>query len=124
MSQSDQLLRFLFRERDVRGEVVKVGASLDAMLAGHQYPQPVKQLLAELVAATSLLTATLKFEGQIAALEAEPDGVEMPEKCACACKQCQPRSHLRADENRRSAFERVKDECPCRQPLARLPRQS
>jgi molecular chaperone Hsp33 len=73
MSQSDQLLRFLFRERDVRGEVVKVGASLDAMLAGHQYPQPVKQLLGELVAATSLLTATLKFEGQIA-VQLQGDG--------------------------------------------------
>lgn len=73
MSQSDQLLRFLFRERDVRGEVVKVATSLDAMLAGHQYPQPVKQLLAELVAATSLLTATLKFEGQIA-VQLQGDG--------------------------------------------------
>ena len=73
MNQSDQLLRFLFRERDVRGEVVKVSASLDAMLAGHQYPQPVKQLLAELVAATSLLTATLKFEGQIA-VQLQGDG--------------------------------------------------
>ncbi len=73
MSQSDQLLRFLFRERDVRGEVVKVSASLDTMLAGHNYPQPVKQLLAELVAATSLLTATLKFEGQIA-VQLQGDG--------------------------------------------------
>lgn len=73
MNQSDQLLRFLFRERDVRGEVVKVGASLDTMLAGHHYPQPVKQLLAELVAATSLLTATLKFEGQIA-VQLQGDG--------------------------------------------------
>ncbi len=73
MSQSDQLLRFLFRERDVRGEVVKVSTSLDQMLAGHQYPQPVKTLLAEMVAATSLLTATLKFEGQIA-VQLQGDG--------------------------------------------------
>lgn len=73
MSQSDQLLRFLFRERDVRGELVKVASSLDQMLAGHEYPQPVKQLLAEMVAATSLLTATLKFEGQIA-LQLQGDG--------------------------------------------------
>lgn len=73
MSQSDQLLRFLFRELDVRGELVKVGTSLDQMLAGHDYPQPVKQLLAEMVAATSLLTATLKFEGQIA-LQLQGDG--------------------------------------------------
>lgn len=73
MSQSDQLLRFLFRERDVRGEVVKVSTSLEQMLAGHQYPQPVKTLLAEMVAATSLLTATLKFEGQIA-VQLQGDG--------------------------------------------------
>lgn len=66
MHQHDQLVRFIFRELDVRGEVVQVGASLDQMLQNHDYPFPVKRLLAELVAATSLLTATLKFEGQIA----------------------------------------------------------
>lgn len=73
MSQSDQLVRFLFREKDVRGEIVQVAASLDLMLQNHQYTQPVKQLLAELVAATSLLTATLKFEGQIA-VQIQGDG--------------------------------------------------
>lgn len=73
MSQSDQLVRFLFREKDVRGEILQVAASLDLMLQNHQYAQPVKQLLAELVAATSLLTATLKFEGQIA-VQIQGDG--------------------------------------------------
>lgn len=73
MSQSDQLVRFLFRVKDVRGEIVQVAASLDLMLQNHQYAQPVKQLLAELVAATSLLTATLKFEGQIA-VQIQGDG--------------------------------------------------
>jgi molecular chaperone Hsp33 len=43
------------------------------MLLHHSYPQPVKQLLAELVAATSLLTATLKFEGDIA-VQVQGDG--------------------------------------------------
>ncbi len=65
MSQNDQLVRFIFRELDVRGEVVKVNASLEKMLENHDYPLPIKQLLAELVVATSLLTATLKFEGSI-----------------------------------------------------------
>ena len=31
----------------------------------HTYPQPVKTVLAELLVATSLLTATLKFAGDI-----------------------------------------------------------
>lgn len=73
MSSSDQLVRFLFREKDVRGEIVKVASSLDLMLQNHQYAHPVKQLLAELVAATSLLTATLKFEGNIA-VQVQGDG--------------------------------------------------
>lgn len=70
---ADQLYRFLFQNRNVRGEMVQLASSLDQMLQNHQYPQPVKQLLAELVAATSLLTATLKFEGDIA-VQVQGDG--------------------------------------------------
>ena len=70
---SDNLFRFLFQQRNVRGEIVQLSSSLDQMLLHHSYPQPVKQLLAELVAATSLLTATLKFEGDIA-VQVQGDG--------------------------------------------------
>jgi molecular chaperone Hsp33 len=70
---SDTLYRFLFQQKNVRGELVQLSASLDQMLLHHDYPQPVKQLLAELVAATSLLTATLKFEGDIA-VQIQGDG--------------------------------------------------
>lgn len=70
---TDQLHRFLFQHKSVRGEVVQLSASLDQMLLQHDYPLPVKQLLAELVAATSLLTATLKFDGDIA-VQIQGDG--------------------------------------------------
>jgi molecular chaperone Hsp33 len=70
---SDTLYRFLFQQRNVRGELVQLATSLDQMLLHHDYPQPVKQLLAELVAATSLLTATLKFDGDIA-VQVQGDG--------------------------------------------------
>lgn len=70
---SDNLYRFLFQQRNVRGELVYLSDSLQQMLLNHDYPQPVKQLLAELVAATSLLTATLKFEGDIA-VQIQGDG--------------------------------------------------
>ncbi|KKO44592.1 molecular chaperone Hsp33 [Arsukibacterium ikkense] len=62
----DKLHRFLFQQKHVRGELVHVASSLDSMLQNHHYPLPVKQLLAELVVATSLITATLKFDGEIA----------------------------------------------------------
>ncbi|NRQ44185.1 Hsp33 family molecular chaperone HslO [Rheinheimera sp. YQF-2] len=70
---SDKLYRFLFQQKHVRGELVQLSASLDQMLLQHDYPLPVKQLLAELVAATSLLTATLKFDGDIA-VQVQGDG--------------------------------------------------
>lgn len=57
----------------MRGELVQLADSLDQMLLHHDYPQPVKQLLAELVAATSLLTATLKLDGDIA-VQIQGDG--------------------------------------------------
>lgn len=70
---TDALIRFLFQQKHVRGELAYVEDSLDKMLQHHQYPLPVKQLLAELVVATSLLTATLKFEGEIA-VQLQGDG--------------------------------------------------
>lgn len=69
----DMLHRFLFQEKHVRGELVQVADSLDHMLQNHHYPLPVKQLLAELVVATSLITATLKFDGEIA-VQLQGDG--------------------------------------------------
>ena len=70
---SDSLYRFLFQQRNVRGEMVQLADSLDQMLLHHDYPLPIKQLLAELVAATSLLTATLKLYGDIA-VQIQGDG--------------------------------------------------
>ena len=65
MTQHDQLHRYLFENHAVRGELVTVSETLEQILEGHSYPQPVKNVLAELLVATSLLTATLKFDGDI-----------------------------------------------------------
>ena len=65
MAQHDQLHRYLFENYAVRGELVTVSESLRQILENHSYPQPVKTILAELLVATSLLTATLKFAGDI-----------------------------------------------------------
>lgn len=65
MTQHDQLHRYLFENYAVRGELVTVSETLEQILDGHSYPQPVKNVLSELLVATSLLTATLKFDGDI-----------------------------------------------------------
>lgn len=61
----DQLHRFIFDEAHIRGELVQLKDSLHTLLDTHDYPPCLQQLLAEMMLATSLLTATLKFEGEI-----------------------------------------------------------
>lgn len=63
--RTDFLYRYLFNNADVRGEWVQLDHTFQAMIEGHQYPVQVAELLGELAAATSLLTATLKFKGEI-----------------------------------------------------------
>ena len=63
--KNDILHRYLFDGMHVRGELVQVKNAFQTMVANHNYPQGVKNLLGEVMAATSLLTATIKFEGEI-----------------------------------------------------------
>lgn len=63
LPDTDFTQRFLFEDRDVRGEWVSLDHSYGEVLARHPYPQPVATLLGELMAATSLLVGALKFDG-------------------------------------------------------------
>jgi molecular chaperone Hsp33 len=65
MSDADTLQRFLFDDTDVRGELVHLDASWRAVLERHLYPATVLSLLGEALAATVLLTGTLKFAGAL-----------------------------------------------------------
>lgn len=62
----DQLHRYLFNQGNVRGEMVRLEKSFQAILDSYSYPLIIQQILGELMAAASLLTATLKFKGDIA----------------------------------------------------------
>lgn len=62
----DQLNRYLFDNVHVRGELVQVSNTYQEIINNHSYPAPINQLLGQLLAATSMLTALLKFEGDIA----------------------------------------------------------
>ncbi len=71
--QPDLLHRFVFDNYEIRGELVQLSNSSREMLSGHHYPKPVQRLLSELMVATSLLTATLKFQGSIT-VQVQGDG--------------------------------------------------
>lgn len=70
---SDQTQRFLFDDNDVRGETATLAESYQHVLAKHAYPEPVAQLLGELLAAAALLVGTLKFDGLLS-LQARSEG--------------------------------------------------
>ena len=62
---NDKLYRYLFQNRAVRGEWVRLNQTFTDTLNTHHYPTPVQNLLGEMMVATNLLTATLKFNGNI-----------------------------------------------------------
>ncbi len=66
MAQQDLLHRYTFENLDARGELVQLNQTFNEIICGHDYPAPIQALLGELLAATCLLTATLKFQGSIA----------------------------------------------------------
>ncbi|WOH36674.1 Hsp33 family molecular chaperone HslO [Thalassotalea fonticola] len=64
-TNTDVLNRYLFDNTHARGELVQLDKSFKEIITNHDYPAAVTDLLGQLMAATCLLTATLKFEGEI-----------------------------------------------------------
>ncbi|MBZ0091626.1 MAG: Hsp33 family molecular chaperone HslO [Sulfuricellaceae bacterium] len=65
MNEHDSLQRFMFEQAPLRGEIVQLGASWKAVLERREYPPALRRLLGELLAASVLLAATLKFSGRL-----------------------------------------------------------
>ncbi|MBI1835048.1 MAG: Hsp33 family molecular chaperone HslO, partial [Burkholderiales bacterium] len=59
----DQLQKFMFEHAGVRGELVELPTTWQEILSHHDYPVAVQNILGELLAATALLSANLKFDG-------------------------------------------------------------
>ncbi len=70
---SDTLQRFLFDKAPVRGASVQLDATWQAVLERHDYPQPVRDLLGEMMVSAVLLTSTLKMKGRMS-LQLQGDG--------------------------------------------------
>ena len=65
MSDTDTLQRFVFEHADIRGEIVHLSASYQAIMQQHQYPPIIQRLLGEALLAVALLSASIKFKGQL-----------------------------------------------------------
>jgi len=64
-NSADALQRFSFDKTNIRGELAHLNASYRDVLKRHQYPALIAKAVGELMAATALLSANLKFSGRL-----------------------------------------------------------
>src|ERR671913_1990643 len=69
----DVVLPFAVEPLDVRGRIVRLGASIDTILARHGYPDAVARVIGEAAALTVMLGSSLKLEGRFQ-LQTKSDG--------------------------------------------------
>jgi len=63
--QRDSLHRFVFENTPIRGNTVHLNITFNQALQYHDYPAPLRMMLGELMAASVLLSATLKMDGAL-----------------------------------------------------------
>lgn len=73
MALDDQFQRFLFDDSQIRGEWVRLSTSYQDIVSQADYPAIIQQLLGESLAASVLLSGTLKFEGSLS-IQAQGNG--------------------------------------------------
>jgi molecular chaperone Hsp33 len=71
--EKNSVMPFDVKPLGVRGRIVKLGGVIDDIVQRHDYPPAVSALLAEAIALTAMLGATLKFEGKFI-LQTKTDG--------------------------------------------------
>ena len=64
-NDKDTLQRFLFDALGIRGLIVHLDATQQALLQSHPYPAPVASLLGQTAAASLLLSGIIKFDGSL-----------------------------------------------------------
>jgi molecular chaperone Hsp33 len=95
----DTALGVTIPSRNARGRMVRIGPSLDAILANHGYPPIIEQLLAEALALTALLGSLLKDPGGQMTLQAQTEN-GIVDLLVCDYLGGQLRGYVRHDPER------------------------
>jgi molecular chaperone Hsp33 len=101
----DVLQPFLIDARSIRGRLVRLGPSLDAMLSGHDYPPAVAARVAEAAALAATLAGALKYNG-IFTLQIQADGA-IPLLVVDITSEGDFRGYARFDEEKLAAAEKA-----------------
>ena len=65
MIEKDAVIPFVFETLPVRGAIVQLESAWRRMQEGHDYAQPVAEILGHAAAATALIAQSLKFDGSV-----------------------------------------------------------
>lgn len=96
---ADRLVSFTIPGCHARGRVVRLGPVLDRILAAHEYPGPIQQLLAEALVLTALMGGLLKREGSQLTMQAQTKG-GVVELLVCDYRDGELRGYVQHDSAR------------------------
>ncbi|NNF15756.1 MAG: Hsp33 family molecular chaperone HslO [Gammaproteobacteria bacterium] len=89
MSEQDSIHAFSFQDFPVRGKLVHLNASWQAVLERKDYPAHLRPLLGQALASAVLLASTLKFDGRLT-MQLQSEGA-----LKLLLSQCSSENHVR-----------------------------
>ena len=95
----DRLMGFTLPQRTARGRIVRLGPALDEVLRAHDYPPPIRHLLAEALVLAALIGSLLKDEASQLTRQAQTEGA-IVELLACDYRDGKLRGYVRHDADR------------------------
>lgn len=96
---SGQLLAFTIPSRHARGRLVRLDTTLEAILAAHDYPPPIRHLLAEALVLATLMGGLVKDDGSQVTLQAQTEAGAVS-LLVCDYKGGELRGYAQFDEMR------------------------
>lgn len=96
---ADQLLTFTLPDRNVRGRLVRLDGVLHTILSAHDYPLPIRNLLAEALVLATLSGGLLKEDGSQVAIQAQTDN-GIVQLLACDYRGGELRGYVQFDAER------------------------
>jgi molecular chaperone Hsp33 len=95
----DRVLGFTIPSRDARGRVVRLGPVLEKILTAHDYPVPIKHLLAEALVLAALIGSLLKDDDGQLTMQAQTQG-GVVDLLVCDYRGGELRGYVRHDADR------------------------
>ncbi len=96
---TDQVLQFSIPARDARGRIIRFDPVLNQILAAHDYPPPIKAVLAEALVLTALMGSLLKEEDSQLTMQAQSSEGAI-ELLVCDYRNGELRGYVRHDADR------------------------